>query len=94
MNNSACFLWVIPMPSATISFDPQTEQWSIARHNDSWEVIYDKYTGDWIAMDPLAELPQQRHFPTRGDAFNYVFEKLGVVDDADYSFSPDRTSAQ
>lgn len=57
-----------------------------------FRLTHDPWTGDWLVDSPN-ELVQASYFITKRGAINWCLNRTGVLENSDYKFAPDRTSA-
>jgi hypothetical protein len=53
-------------------------------------VTEDPYTGDWAVFIDNRNGAGTEYFLTKDGAMKYVFEFIGLIEDADYEFAPER----
>jgi hypothetical protein len=74
--------------------DESQEKTRVITDEGSYKLCHDRQgSGDWIVTSQTDELVQGDWMLTKEDAIKFALERAGVLEDANYTPAPDRTSA-
>jgi len=74
-------------------WDATEEYTCVIVEDRTYDILHDKWTGDWSVNCHEDEQVQGQWFMTEDDAVKYALQCAEVLEDANYDRAPDRTSA-